>query len=77
MARIEEKRLKKIEKERNQIHDVVGATYTTFEKDGELYFQLDTYGKDGRLMPDKISQSIQIDKKMAKKLIELLQDTFK
>ena len=39
MARIEEKRLKKIEKERNQIHDVVGATYTTFEKDGELYFQ--------------------------------------
>ena len=55
----------------------MGATYTTFEKDGELYFQLDTYGKDGRLMPDKISQSIQIDKKMAKKLIELLQDTFK
>lgn len=63
MARIEETRLKKIDKEKNFIHETVQATYSVFDRDGERYFQIDTYGKDDREMPEKISQSIQVDKK--------------
>lgn len=76
MARIEKDRLKRIYKERNSIHQVVQATYTAFDYDGERYFQIDTYGKDDREIPDKISQSIQIDKNMAHELIKLLIDVF-
>ncbi len=64
MARIEETRLKKIDKEKNFIHETVQATYSVFDRDGERYFQIDTYGKDDREMPEKISQSIQVDKKI-------------
>lgn len=77
MARIEETRLKKIDKEKNFIHEIVQATYSVFDRDGERYFQIDTYGKDDREMSEKISQSIQVDKKMALKLIDLLQQVFK
>lgn len=76
MARIEKDRLKKIMKERNSVHQVVQATYTVFDYDGERYFQIDTYGKDDREIPDKISQSIQIDQHMAHELIKLLTDAF-
>ena len=31
----------------------------SIEVDGEKYFQLDTYGKSEREMPEKISQTIQ------------------
>ena len=48
MARIEETRLKKIDKEKNFIHETVQATYSVFDRDGERYFQIDTYGKDDR-----------------------------
>lgn len=76
MARIIKDKLNKIEKERNSIHQDVQASYTTFEKDGERYFQIDTYGKDDRMMPEKISQSFQIDKEMAVFLVDLLKKTF-
>lgn len=76
MARIIKDKLNKIEKERNNIHQDVQASYTTFEKDGKRYFQIDTYGKDDRMMPEKISQSIQIDKEMAVYLVDLLKKTF-
>lgn len=76
MARIIKDKLNKIEKERNSVHQDVQASYTTFEKDGERYFQIDTYGKDDRMMPEKISQSFQIDKEMAVFLVDLLKKTF-
>jgi hypothetical protein len=76
MARIVKERLKRVEKERNNVHQEVQATYTVFEKDGERYFQIDTYGKDDRAMPEKISQSFQIDKEMAKELVNLLNTAF-
>ena len=34
-------------------------------------------GRDDREMPEKISQSVQIDKEMALELIKLLNDAFK
>ena len=76
MAQITIKKLSKIEKNRNMLHDIVEATYTTFEKNGDRYFQIDTYGKSGRENPDKVSQSIQIDKETAQVLVDILEKEF-
>ena len=76
MARIVFNRFNKMQKERNTIHQEVQASYTVFEKDGKQYFQIDTYGRDDRMMPEKISQSIQVDREMAGQLVNLLKQTF-
>ena len=55
----------------------VTATYTVFDTvDGEHYVQIDTYGKNDRAIPEKISQSIQFDKESAKFLVDLLSKEF-
>lgn len=76
MAQIDLNNIKKIEKLRNTIHDKVYTTYTVFEHSGDKYVQFDTYGRIGREMPEKISQSIQIDKETARHLIELLKTEY-
>lgn len=68
--------IKKIEKSRNTIHDKVHTTYTIFEDGGEKYVQIDTYGRLGRESPEKISQSIQINRQTAKFLVDLLKEEF-
>ena len=55
MAQINLKNIKKIEKNRNTIHDKVYTTYTVFKADGDRYVQIDTYGKIDRENPEKIS----------------------
>ena len=77
MAQISLDSIKRIEKTHNQLHERVRATYTVFEKDSRKYVQLDTYGKDDRDNPEKISQSLQFDKETAKFLVRLLIDEFK
>lgn len=72
MALITAEKFDRIEKNRNYVHKPVAATFSVFEVDGKKYFQIDTYGTSERLMPDKVSQSIQFDKAMAKTLIDLL-----
>lgn len=72
MAQIIVQHLKKVEKHRNNVHEKVFGTYTIFEENGEKYFQMDTYGKTEREMPEKISQSIQFNKENAKHLVNLL-----
>ncbi len=67
----EEKRM-----DRNSIHDAIGATYTTFERDGRRFMQIDSYGRAAREMPYKKSQSIQLDEKSARELFKFLQDFF-
>ncbi|SEQ47329.1 hypothetical protein SAMN05216232_2539 [Virgibacillus subterraneus] len=70
--------IKRIEKEKNTVHKQVDTTYSSFlEKNGELYFQIDTYGSNDRQMRGKISQSVQLDKNAAKELIKLLKSEFK
>jgi len=76
MAQINLKNIKKIEKNRNTIHDKVYTTYTVFETEGNRYVQIDTYGKIDRENPEKISQSIQFDRQTAKFIVELLKDEF-
>lgn len=72
MAQISLDSIERIEKTRNQLHEKVHATYTVFEKDGHKYVQFDTYGKDDRDNPEKISQSLQLDEETARFLVRLL-----
>lgn len=58
MAQINLKNIKKIEKNRNTVHDKVYTTYTVFSVEGDRYVQIDTYGKIDRENLEKISQSI-------------------
>lgn len=48
MARLYLDKIKKIDKQHNNVHDRVIATYTTFELDGEKFLQIDTYGREAR-----------------------------
>lgn len=76
MAQISVKDIKKIEKARNSVHEEAPATYTVFEDSGEKYFQIDTYGRNDREFPEKISQSIQLNRDSARQLVRLLIDTY-
>lgn len=69
-------KLSRTEKERNSIHKPTTATYTIFVSAGIRYFQIDTYGSDDRVMPEKISQSIQFDEETAKVIVDLLKKEF-
>jgi len=76
MAQINLDNIKKIEKQRNAIHEKVYTTYTVFEMDREKYVQLDTYGRIDRENPEKLSQSIQFDKKTAQFIVDVLISEF-
>jgi hypothetical protein len=76
MALINAEQFNRIEKNRNTIHKPVAATFTVFKKDGHKYFQIDTYGTAERVMLEKVSQSIQLNKSTAEKLINILQNEF-
>ena len=76
MAQISLESIKRIDKNRNTIHEKVHTTYTVFEKDGEKFVQLDTYGCIDRENPEKISQSLQIDQCTASFLINLFKESF-
>lgn len=76
MAQMSLEGIKKIDKQRNSIHEKVDTTYTVFELDGQKYVQFDTYGRLGRENPEKISQSFQIDKDTAQYMIAMLSDEF-
>jgi len=58
------------------VHTKVAATYSVFDEDGNIYVQIDTYGKDDRAIPEKISQSLQFDRESAKFLVKLLVNEF-
>lgn len=76
MALITKDNIKKLDKDRNSVHNKVRATYTTFTSDGKKYFQIDTYGSSTREIKDKISQSIQLDEETAQELIKLMMGYF-
>ena len=76
MAQINLHSIKRIEKQRNTVHDEVYSTYSVFEIHGEKYVQLDTYGRVGRENPEKLSQTIQINRDTAEFLVNLLSKEF-
>lgn len=54
----------------------VDSSYQVLFSEGETYLHLSTFGSDARASAPKSSQSIQLDSKMAARLMEILQDTF-
>lgn len=76
MAVIHPNAFSRIEKIRNKMHRPASATYTAFESNGEKYSQIDTCGTSERATAGKASRSIQIDRAMAKTLVDLLQREF-
>lgn len=76
MAQISLENIRKIEKSRNTIHEKVDTTYTVFEMDGKKFVQFDTYGRLGRENPEKVSQSIQLDRDTAQFLVNILREEF-
>lgn len=66
----------KKERDRSSLHEEIEATYSRFERDGRVLLQIDTYGRSSRQMPDKISQSIQLDRKGGEALYKILKDSF-
>lgn len=76
MAQISLNSIERIEKSRNTLHEKVHTTYTVFEKDGRKYVQFDTYGKDDRDNPEKISQSLQFNEETARFFVRLLIEEF-
>lgn len=76
MAQIDIKTIEKTDKDRVVIHDKVYTTYSTFDKDGKHFLQIDTYGRIDRALPGKISQSIQFDEETAKYVYALLKKEF-
>ena len=76
MARLNVSGMEKIEKTKNSVQEEVAATYSTFIKDNEKYFQIDMYGSKERVFTGKVSQVVQLDKENAIQLITLLQEVF-
>ncbi|KKE79427.1 hypothetical protein NSA56_06470 [Oceanobacillus caeni] len=73
MALINTENLKRKEKNRNNVHTEVDATYTSFiDENGNKYFQIDTYSSSDGKTQGKISQSIQLDRNSAIELMKLL-----
>ena len=76
MALLTPNSIKRISKDRVNIHKKVDATYTVFKYKGKTYFQLDTYGSRTREMKGKISQTILFDEETAGELLKLIEDAF-
>lgn len=65
-----------VSKERNSVHDLIDAKYSSFEIDGSRYVQIDTFGRASRDMPEKVSQSLQLNAESARALFEILKSEF-
>jgi hypothetical protein len=62
--------------DRNAVHKPVLCGWRAFEIDGQTILQLDTYGSDERQIPNKVSQSFQLDRAGAAIVLKLIHDTF-
>ncbi|GGZ43805.1 hypothetical protein ACFC5H_29050 [Streptomyces rochei] len=74
MALIE--KFQSVSSDTQRVHGPVTCGYRTFTVEGRRILQLDTYGSTERLIPDKISQSIQLDAESARELLKLITDSF-
>lgn len=59
-----------------RLHGPVTCGYRTFATDGKVVLQLDTYGSSERQIPNKISQSLQLDVNGARELRDILLKAF-
>jgi hypothetical protein len=62
--------------DRNSIHDAIEAKYAAFERDGRVFIQIHSYGRRSRKRPYQKSQSIQLDRKAAIILSNIIRKEF-
>lgn len=62
--------------EPSRVHDEVLCGYNAVLIGSRRILQLETYGSANRQMPDKVSQSIQLDEGGARELKTILDKTF-
>lgn len=74
MALIREFERKNID--RASLHQEIRAKYAVIERDGRVLLQIDTYGRSSRENPDKVSQSLQLDRQGAERLFRILKTEF-
>lgn len=60
----------------HKVHNYTDAHFDSFNDGGKKYLQIDTYGSDDRQKPGKVSQSLQIDEEVAKRLIDIIKNEF-
>jgi hypothetical protein len=60
----------------SSLHKPVLCGWRMFDVEGKRILQLDTYGSEDRQIPDKVSQSIQIDREGAATLLKLIREAF-
>jgi hypothetical protein len=58
------------------IHKPVDCGFRAVDIEGVRILQLETYGSAQRQMPEKVSQSIQLDLKAARRLKQILESSF-
>ena len=74
MARIIE--FSKIPKDRYGDHTTVKCGFSVYDTEEGRLLQLDTYGSEDREIEGKTSQSIQLDERAAKRLVEIIVEAF-
>jgi hypothetical protein len=62
--------------DKSVLHSPVSCGWRAFHAGDVKILQLDTYGSDTRKIPNKVSQSIQLDREAAAELLTLIRDTF-
>lgn len=69
-------RFEEVSSGKNMVHRPVTCGWRSFSIEGSVILQLDTYGTAERQIPNKISQSIQLDRRAALDLLRLIRETF-
>jgi hypothetical protein len=70
------RRFERIDMERNSLHKEIPAKFAIFKRDGRSFVQINMHGSEERLMPDKTSQTIQLDREGADALRAILDEAF-
>ncbi len=70
------KKFETLEIAKPTVHEPVEAALGTFHHAGDQFVQINTYGRSDRKIPGKTSQSIQLDRNAALKLVETLKTHF-
>jgi hypothetical protein len=66
----------RVSSDKQGLHRPVSCGWRTFDVNGQTILQLDTYGSDQRQIPNKVSQSIQLNREGAQELLVLIRTAF-
>lgn len=69
-------KFEQVSSDKNALHRPVTCGWRFFSTEAGAILQLDTYGTVDRQIPNKVSQSIQLDRRGAQVLLGLIRDTF-